>query len=117
MKTLLIGIIAALLLLCSALNVLASDLKFHYVKILRTDHITEAGQEFVVIEGMSLSSSAVIKDTRLRVSGDSINLRLEAGLNLMNDKSLSGHFKVKVPVSSEIKRITYGVDENVIWAR
>ena len=55
--------------------------------------------------------------TRLVQKKDSVNIRVEAGVNFPKDSSRSGQFTLRVPLTEQVKRITYGKDENVIWVR
>ena len=100
----------------AAFTAKAKELPFESVRVLKITTATNDGREALLVRGMCLESAFVVTKVKTTAAGkDEVNISVDAGVNLANDKSLTAGFTTKIEKTSDLKKVTYGPNHDVIW--
>src|SRR5450432_3336691 len=95
---------------------LAKQLPFESIRVFKVATIKDEGNESILINGMCLESAYVVTKVDVKNSKEESNIVVNAGMNVDHDKAMSGSFSVRIPKTSELKKITYGENREIIWS-
>ena len=106
-------------LICSVFLILAtgcvSTLELQHVTQLEINEIEKDGKLYLHVTGRPQHSGSVIKGVMIKSNPPVSSVEVKMGLFSKKTRNKDGAFEVEVPITDDLKSITFGRNGSLVW--